>query len=170
MKNLYQKIVDREESIALVGLGYVGMPIAIMAAVCFTATCFAKDIKIVVLNTDPQMHCANCESKIKNNIRFEKGIKEIETNLADKTVTIKYDADKTTVEKIIAGFAKIHYTATVVENESKQKDDIRGKQPKADEDGCKQERGKQMRCYVIRGKKRWNGYFGNSFAPLRGFK
>ena len=90
--------------------------IAIMAAVCFTATCFAKDIKIVVLNTDPQMHCANCESKIKNNIRFEKGIKEIETNLADKTVTIKY--------------------------ESKQKDDIRGKQPKADEDGCKQERGK----------------------------
>ena len=45
------------------------------------------------------MHCANCESKIKNNIRFEKGIKEIETNLADKTVTIKYDADKTTVEK-----------------------------------------------------------------------
>ena len=93
--------------------------IAIMAAVCFTATCFAKDIKIVVLNTDPQMHCANCESKIKNNIRFEKGIKEI-----------------------IAGFAKIHYTATVVENESKQKDDIRGKQPKADEDGCKQERGK----------------------------
>lgn len=76
--------------------------IAIMAAVCFTATCFAKDIKIVVLNTDPQMHCANCESKIKNNIRFEKGIKEIETNLADKTVTIKYDADKTTVEKIIA--------------------------------------------------------------------
>ena len=62
--------------------------IAIMAAVCFTATCFAKDIKIVVLNTDPQMHCANCESKIKNNIRFEKGIKEIETNLADKTVTI----------------------------------------------------------------------------------
>ena len=28
------------------------------------------------------------------------------------------------------------------ENESKQKDDIRGKQPKADEDGCKQERGK----------------------------
>ena len=110
--------------------------IAIMAAVCFTATCFAKDIKIVVLNTDPQMHCANCESKIKNNIRFEKG------NLADKTVTIKYDADKTTVEKIIAGFAKIHYTATVVENESKQKDDLRGKQPKADEDGCKQERGK----------------------------
>ena len=27
-----------------------------------------------------------------------------------------------------------------------------------------------MRCYVIRGKKRWNGYFGNSFASLRVLK
>lgn len=29
MNNLYQKIVDKEESISLVGLGYVGMPIAV---------------------------------------------------------------------------------------------------------------------------------------------
>ena len=64
--------------------------IAIMAAVCFTATCFAKDIKIVVLNTDPQMHCANCESKIKNNIRFEKGIKEIETNFPSLSYKINF--------------------------------------------------------------------------------
>ena len=113
-----------------------------MAAVCFTATCFAKDIKIVVLNTDPQMHCANCESKIKNNIRFEKGIKEIETNLADKTVTIKYDADKTTVRKILLDLPRFIIQLLLLKNESKQKDDIRGKQPKADEDGCKQERGK----------------------------
>ena len=49
--------------------------IAIMAAVCFTATCFAKDIKIVVLNTDPQMHCANCESKItRSTISIQKKI------------------------------------------------------------------------------------------------
>lgn len=27
--------------------------IAIAAAICFTATCFAKDIKTVVLNTTP---------------------------------------------------------------------------------------------------------------------
>lgn len=108
--------------------------IAVMAAVCFAATCFAKDIKVVVLNTVPQMHCANCEKKIKNNIRFEKGIKEIETNLVDKTVTVKYDADKTTVEKIIAGFAKINYTATVVENKSGRQNDIRGKRQKAGED------------------------------------
>ena len=82
-------------------------------ALCLTASCTAKDIKTVVLNTSPEMHCENCENKIKSNIRFEKGIKEIVTNLEDKTVTIKYDADKTDVDAIIAGFAKINYTATV---------------------------------------------------------
>lgn len=96
--------------------------IVMWVAVCFAATCFAKDIKTIVLNTTPAMHCANCENRIKSNIRFEKGIKEIETNLKDKTVTIKYDADKTTIEKIIAGFAKIDYVATVAKDGVKQCD------------------------------------------------
>ena len=87
-------------------------------ALCLTASCTAKDIKTVVLKTSPEMHCENCENKIKNNIRFEKGIKEIETNLEEKTVTIKYDADKTNVDAIIEGFAKINYTATVAGSET----------------------------------------------------
>ncbi len=63
----------------------------------------AKDIKTVMLTTNPEMHCNNCEKKIKENIRFEKGIKSIKTNLKDKTVTIEYDADKTTIDNIIKG-------------------------------------------------------------------
>lgn len=116
--------------------------ITLAAAVCFTATCLAKDIKTVVLNTTPQMHCANCENKIKSNIRFEKGIKEIETNLTDKTVTIKYDADKTTVEKIIAGFAKINYVASVARNGEKPKNAVCDKQQEEGGEGCKQEKKK----------------------------
>ena len=73
-----------------------------------------KDIKTVVLTTNPQMHCANCEKKIKENIRFEKGIKSIKTDLDTKTVTIEYDADKTTVPAIIEGFKKIKYEAKEV--------------------------------------------------------
>ena len=57
------------------------------------------------------MHCSGCEKKIKDNIRFEKGVKDIRTNLDDKTVTIEYDADKTNVEAIIKGFKKINYEA-----------------------------------------------------------
>ena len=58
----------------------------------------AKDIKTVVLTTVPQMHCENCEKRIKENIRFEKGVKKIVTDVEHQTVTITYDADKTTVE------------------------------------------------------------------------
>lgn len=112
--------------------------IVMWMTVCFATTCFAKDIKTIVLNTTPQMHCANCENRIKSNIRFEKGIKEIETNLKDKTVTIKYDADKTTIEKIIAGFAKIDYVATVVKDGVKQCD----KQNAEGENCSKQEKDK----------------------------
>lgn len=48
---------------------------------------FAKDIKTVVFTTTPQMHCEACENKIKSNLRFEKGIKSIETSVTDQTVT-----------------------------------------------------------------------------------
>ena len=75
----------------------------------------AKDIKTVVLTTDPQMHCEGCEKRIKENIRFEKGIKKIVTDVEHQTVTITYDADKTTVENIIKGFEKINYNAREVE-------------------------------------------------------
>ena len=80
----------------------------------------AKDIKTVMLTTNPEMHCNNCEKKIKENIRFEKGIKSIKTNLKDKTVTIEYDADKTTVDNIIKGFKKIKYEAKEVKNTPKK--------------------------------------------------
>ncbi|MBQ9822380.1 MAG: cation transporter [Muribaculaceae bacterium] len=76
----------------------------------------AKDIKTVVLTTVPQMHCENCEKRIKENIRFEKGIKKIETDVEHQTVTITYDADKTTVENIIKGFEKIKYNAREVKD------------------------------------------------------
>lgn len=82
----------------------------LVAAACSGALT-AKDIKTVVFTVDPQMHCENCEKKIKNNIRFEKGIKKIETDREKQTVTIDYDADKTSPEKIAEGFKKIGYDA-----------------------------------------------------------
>lgn len=76
-------------------------------------TALAKDIKTAVFTTQPVMHCESCENRIKNNLRFEKGIKKIETDIPNQAVTITYDADKTNVDAIIAGFKKIEYTATV---------------------------------------------------------
>ena len=95
-------------------------------------TSFAKDIKTIVVTTNPQMHCESCENKIKNNMRFEKGIKSIETNISRQEVTLTYDADKTTPEKLMKGFEKFGYTATEKTGCDKQ------------ESGCYK---KQANCY-----------------------
>ena len=95
----------------------------LLAALALAAVSYAKDIKTVVLKTNPEMHCMGCEKKIKENIRFEKGVKSITTNLENKTVTIEYDADKTNVKNIIEGFKKIKYEATEVKSEPTKKVD-----------------------------------------------
>ncbi len=88
----------------------------------------AKDIKTVVLTTTPPMHCEGCEKRIKDNIRFEKGVKKIETNVEQQTVTITYDADKTTVENLIKGFEKIKYVAREVNDGEQVKDTYEAQQ------------------------------------------
>lgn len=75
---------------------------------------YAKDIQELVLTTNPPLSCQNCENKIKHNIRHEKGITKIETNIPDQRVVITYDADKTNPEKIAEGFAKIGYTVSKI--------------------------------------------------------
>ena len=99
--------------------------IALAVAVC----CFAKDIKTVVLTTTPEIHCTDCEKTIKENIRFEKGVKSIKTNLDNKTVIIEYDADKTTVPAIIEGFKKIKYEASEVKPAPQKTDAQTGATP-----------------------------------------
>ena len=84
---------------------------------------YAKDIKELVVTTNPPMSCQNCENKIKGNLRFEKGIKKIETNIPEQRVVIEYDADKTSPEKIEEAFEKFGYRATEIipdENQSSE--------------------------------------------------
>ena len=88
----------------------------VFAMLMMSVMAFAKDVKTVVFTTQPQMHCSSCEDKIKSNLRFEKGIKTIETSVENQTVTVTYDADKTTAENLQKGFEKFGYTASVVDN------------------------------------------------------
>jgi copper chaperone CopZ len=95
--------------------------ILFIAMMMVAAMSFAKDIKNVIVTTTPQMHCENCENKIKKNIRFEKGVKEIVTSVENQTVTITYDADKTSVGKLLKGFEKFGYTARELKKGEKVK-------------------------------------------------
>lgn len=106
-----------------------------MAAMMIAAAGFAKDIKTAVFNTAPEMHCNSCENRIKEGLKFEKGVKDIKTDLETKTVTIEYDADKTNVENLVAAFAKINYKATEAGKAHG------GCKKSAGEGGCKKEGG-----------------------------
>lgn len=85
--------------------------VLLCAILLIAAVSMGKSIKTLVVTVTPQMHCSGCENKIKGNLRFEKGIKKITTSIADQTVTVEYDAGKTTPEKIIKAFTKFGYEA-----------------------------------------------------------
>lgn len=70
-----------------------------------------KKSESVVFVLSPAMNCSNCENRIKNNMRFEKGVQGIVTSLADQTVTVKYNPAKTNVDALVKGFKKIGYDA-----------------------------------------------------------
>ena len=81
MKTLYEKIVNKEEKIALVGLGYVGMPIAVA---------FAKKVDVIGFDLN--------KSKIE---LYKKGIdptKEVGDEVI-KNTTVKFTADENELEK-----------------------------------------------------------------------
>ena len=90
----------------------------VLSAMMLTAVVgMAKDLKTLVVTTVPQMHCASCENKIKGNLRFEKGVKQIECDIPKQMVTITYDGEKTNPEAIMKSFKKFGYKATEVKKD-----------------------------------------------------
>lgn len=87
---------------------------AFIAAMMMACAVYAKDLRVLVVDTQKQMHCQNCEAKIKKNIRFEKGVKAIETSVPKQTVTITYDADKGSKESIVKALGDLGYQVKVV--------------------------------------------------------
>lgn len=73
----------------------------------------AKDLKKVVLSTGSQMHCQKCEKKVTDNLRYVSGIKSIKAEAAKQTITVVYDADKTSPDAMLKSLQKIKYTAEV---------------------------------------------------------
>lgn len=55
------------------------------------------------------MHCSGCETRIKQNIRFVKGVKKIETSVPQQKVTIVYNNSKTGYADFVKAFDKIGY-------------------------------------------------------------
>lgn len=96
----------------------------ITAALCLLMTAslsFAapkKEIKTVVFDT--YLHCKDCVRKVEENISFEKGVKDLEVSLEEQRITVRYDASKTSEEKLEAAIRKLGYKVTVRHEEKRK--------------------------------------------------
>ncbi|MGN1265348.1 MAG: heavy-metal-associated domain-containing protein [Muribaculaceae bacterium] len=82
---------------------------ASMATAAWAGPKKSANIDTLVVTTTPQMHCQGCETKIKQNIRFVKGVKKINTSLQNQKVTVIYDKSKSDYNDFVAAFKKIGY-------------------------------------------------------------
>ena len=73
------------------------------------------EVKTVVFKSEG-MHCGKCAEKVNGNIAFEKGVVDLKTDVKTRTITIKYDASKTSVEKLAAALKKLGYPSEVVKD------------------------------------------------------
>lgn len=85
----------------------------ILTLVLGVAVCFGADKAQTVFTLDHQMSTM-CEKKIKNNIRYEKGVSNIDVSLKENTITITYSPEKTNDKKLLEAFKKIGFNAEVV--------------------------------------------------------
>lgn len=59
------------------------------------------------------LDCSSCETKIMRSIPYEKGVKDVKVDLANKSVIVKYRKTKNSDEKLIKAFAKLGYKTRV---------------------------------------------------------
>lgn len=75
----------------------------------------------VYFSVNPRMNCENCENRVKSSLRYEKGVKTVQTSIVDQIVTVTYDPAKVSVATLQAAIKKAGYTATVTKNAPKHK-------------------------------------------------
>lgn len=77
----------------------------------FGAKAASNNDTIVEFRVSPALHCANCEAKIKKQLKFEKGILDINAKAPSKTIKVKYDKRKIDAAKIEQSLSKAGYKA-----------------------------------------------------------
>lgn len=59
------------------------------------------------------MHCDNCKARIEKTVTWEKGVKDLDVKLQDKTVRIVFDPRKTTKEKLQTAITDLGYSCEI---------------------------------------------------------
>ena len=87
-----------------------------LVMICLSAAAKKTETKCVEFSVNPPLQCENCENKVKNNLKFEKGVKDVKAYAKENRILITYDPAKTGEEALVKALKKIGYDATVVCN------------------------------------------------------
>ena len=66
------------------------------------------------------MDCHNCEQKVMKNIPYERGVKDLNTNLENKLVTIRYKTKKTNKDNLKKAIEKLGFTCEEVKPDAQK--------------------------------------------------
>ena len=100
--------------------------IVVVAVVFFMATEFVSGQDVRRNRNEEQvvfsvsMDCHNCEHKVNRNIPFERGVKDMTTNLEKQLVTIKYQKNRTDKAKLQSAIEKLGFTCEEVQPDSQK--------------------------------------------------
>jgi copper chaperone CopZ len=67
------------------------------------------------------MHCANCEKTVFDLLQFEKGVKEVKTDLPSNTIMVVFDERKNSPDAIAKVIEKKGYKAELISEEEYKK-------------------------------------------------
>ena len=66
-----------------------------------------------IANYSVSMTCMRCKQKIEKNIPFEKGVKALQVNLEEKTVTVRFNKSKSSSNTIRKAIEKLDYDVDI---------------------------------------------------------
>ena len=81
--------------------------LAMVAGVAMAAPKAKVEKKIVTVVFTTDIDCHHCAQKVMNSIPYEKGIKDVQVDVKTKSVTVKFDAAKNSVESLTKAFSTI---------------------------------------------------------------
>ena len=94
-----------------------------------------KVSKTQVVSIQTNGTCQSCKDKIEQGLAYEKGVKDVEYDLATSIVKVTYNGEKTDVEKLRKAINKLGFIADGQEPENAEK--AKGCSAKKEKHSCK---------------------------------
>ena len=86
----------------------------------FATAAFAEKQTVVLYI--PGMECSNCQGKVDKILAFEKGVRSLDYNLAERRVTVVYDDRRTDVARLQAALMKhLNYKSYEIDSDGNMK-------------------------------------------------